>query len=81
VEYALAMRMEASQDLFVIPDARSHEYVRTSNNGVRAKLGIDATVPFAEKDRYARLRFKSVDIDERAFSSNRPRSLPWLKEG
>lgn len=78
VEYALAMRMEASQDLFVIPDARSHEYVRASRNGVRAKLGIDATVPFEEKARFERLRFKPIDIDERAFSSSAPRSLPWL---
>ncbi|MBI4293927.1 MAG: UbiD family decarboxylase [Betaproteobacteria bacterium] len=80
VEYALAMRMEASQDLFIIPEARTHEYVRASRNGVRAKLGIDATVPFEEKARYARLRFKNIDIDERAFSSNPPASLPWLAE-
>ena len=44
VEYALATRMEASKDLIVIPGARGHEYVRAGANGIRAKLGIDATV-------------------------------------
>ena len=49
VEYALATRMEASRDLFVIPDARGHEYIRAGNNGIRAKVGIDATVPIEER--------------------------------
>ena len=49
VEYALATRMEASRDIFIVPDARGHEYVRVSQNGVRAKTGIDATVPFDRK--------------------------------
>src|SRR5437763_12656381 len=30
VEYALATRMEASRDQFMIPGARGHEYVRVS---------------------------------------------------
>ena len=64
VEYALATRMEASRDVFVIPDARGHEYVRAGKNGVVAKLGIDATVPFEEKARFARASFKAVEIKE-----------------
>ena len=64
VEYALATRMEASRDVFVIPDARGHEYVRAGRNGVVAKLGIDATVPFEEKARFARASFKTVEIKE-----------------
>jgi 2,5-furandicarboxylate decarboxylase 1 len=63
VEYALAMRMEASQDLFVMPGARGHEYVRVGNNGMQAKLGIDATVPFAEKARFQRAAFEPVSVD------------------
>jgi len=62
VEYALATRMEASRDLFVIPDARGHEYVRAGNNGVVSKLGIDATVPFEEKARFRRATFRDVEI-------------------
>jgi 2,5-furandicarboxylate decarboxylase 1 len=68
VEYALASRMEASRDLIVVPDGRGHEYIRISRNGIRAKLGIDATVPFAEKARFARCRFEPVTIDDRNLS-------------
>ncbi len=62
VEYALATRMEASRDLIVIPGARGHEYVRIGNAGIRAKLGIDATVPFEERARFARCQFSAVDV-------------------
>ncbi len=70
VEYALAMRMEASQDLFVMPGARGHEYVRVGNNGMQAKLGIDATVPFAEKDRFKRASFEPVTVDVKSLSGD-----------
>jgi 2,5-furandicarboxylate decarboxylase 1 len=64
VEYALATRMEASRDVFVIPEARGHEYVRAGNNGIVSKLGIDATVPFEERARFTRASFKPVEIRE-----------------
>ena len=79
VEYALAMRMEASKDLFIVPGARTHEYVRKSNNGIRAKVGIDATVPFEEKARFERAPFRTFDTDANAFSGNGPDALDWLK--
>lgn len=63
VEYALAMRMEASRDLIVVPEARGHEYVRVGRSGMQAKLGIDATIPFAERDRFARARFAPVTVE------------------
>ncbi len=62
VEYALATRMEASRDLIVIPEARGHEYVRAGNNGIRAKLGIDATVPIEERERFRRMRFEDTAV-------------------
>ena len=62
VEYALATRMEASRDLIVIPEARGHEYVRAGRNGIRAKLGIDATVPFEERDRFRRMAFEPTEV-------------------
>jgi 2,5-furandicarboxylate decarboxylase 1 len=68
VEYALATRMEASRDLIVIPQARGHEYVRAGDHGVIAKLGIDATVPFAEQARFARCTFAPVKADASDFS-------------
>jgi len=52
VEYAVATRMEASSDLVLIPGARGHEYVRVSKDGVRTKLGIDATVPFEDQMKF-----------------------------
>ncbi len=66
VEYALATRMEASRDLIVIPDARGHEYVRAGRDGIRAKLGIDATVPFEEREKFRRMRFEhtAVGLDD-----------------
>jgi 2,5-furandicarboxylate decarboxylase 1 len=68
VEYALATRMEASRDLLVLPDARGHEYVRIGQNGIRAKLGVDATVPFEDKQRFSRCSFEPVMIDARSLS-------------
>ena len=62
VEYALATRMEASRDIVTIPGARGHEYVRVSNGGIRTKLGIDATVPFEERERFTRCQFAPVDV-------------------
>jgi 2,5-furandicarboxylate decarboxylase 1 len=53
-----------------MPDARGHEYIRVSRNGIRAKLGIDATVPFAEKSRFARCEFERVAIDPQALSTD-----------
>lgn len=70
VEYALATRFEASKDILVIPGARSHEYVRASDGGIRAKLGLDASVPFEQKQHFARCEFIDVSVSERAFASN-----------
>jgi 2,5-furandicarboxylate decarboxylase 1 len=70
VEYALATRMEASRDLIVVPGGRGHEYVRVSQSGIRAKLGIDATIPFADKARFARCEFKPVEIGPAAISTD-----------
>jgi 2,5-furandicarboxylate decarboxylase 1 len=70
VEYALATRMEASRDIFMVPAARGHEYVRVSDRGMRTKLGIDASVPFEDKARFARCEFKPMEIVDGAISSD-----------
>jgi 2,5-furandicarboxylate decarboxylase 1 len=62
--------MEASKDIFTVPGARGHEYIRVSDGGIRTKLGIDATVPFAEKTRFARCEFKPVAIDNERLSTD-----------
>jgi 2,5-furandicarboxylate decarboxylase 1 len=61
----MATRFEASKDIIVIPAARTHEYVRASDHGIRAKLGLDCTVPFVEKARYARCSFEPTGVAER----------------
>jgi 2,5-furandicarboxylate decarboxylase 1 len=70
VEYALATRMEASRDIFTIPGARGHEYVRIGRNGIRTKVGIDATVPLDEKARFRRCEFLDVDVTPPDFISD-----------
>lgn len=64
VEYAIVTRFEASKDLITIPGARGHEYVRASADGIRTKLGIDATVPFEDKSLFARCEFEDVLLDD-----------------
>lgn len=81
VEYALAMRMEASKDLFIVPGARTHEYVRVSANGVRAKVGIDATVPIEERARFARVPFRSVSAGPESFAGSLDDCPPWMRAG
>ncbi|HAA90945.1 MAG TPA: hypothetical protein DCS82_03125 [Rhodospirillaceae bacterium] len=70
VEYAMATRFEASKDLIKIPGARGHEYVRASADGIRTKLGIDATVPFEEQERFRRCEFLDIAIDDGDFTTN-----------
>lgn len=62
VEYAIATRVEASRDVFMIAGARGHEYVRVSDRGQRTKVGIDATVPYDERDRFRRVPFADVAL-------------------
>jgi 2,5-furandicarboxylate decarboxylase 1 len=69
VEYAVATRMEASSDLILIPGARGHEYVRVSREGIRTKLGIDATVPFEDQDKFRRVEFASTPIELSDFAT------------
>ena len=80
VEYAMATRFEGSRDILVMPGARGHEYVRAGNNGIRAKVGFDATVPHAEKERFRRCAFEEVDVKEGAFTTDAAR-LATLIDG
>ena len=62
----------------IVPGARTHEYVRKSNNGIRAKVGIDATVPFEERERFARAPFKTFEVDASSFTQDGG-GIGWLK--
>ncbi len=75
VEYAVATRMEASSDLVLIPGARGHEYVRVSKDGIRTKLGIDATVPFEDQAKFRRVEFAQTAVDVDRFASGQAEAL------
>lgn len=75
VEYAIATRMEASTDLVIIPAARGHEYVRVSKEGIRAKLGIDATIPFEDQAKFRRVEFAPTEIRDEAFGADSAAAL------
>ena len=78
VEYAVATRMEASSDLVLIPGARGHEYVRVSKEGIRTKLGIDATVPFEDQDKFRRVEFASTDVELATFATDETTAIRAL---
>jgi 2,5-furandicarboxylate decarboxylase 1 len=75
VEYAVATRMEASSDLVLIPGARGHEYVRVSKDGIRTKLGIDATVPFEDQMKFRRVEFAPTAVNVGAFGSEKAAAI------
>jgi 2,5-furandicarboxylate decarboxylase 1 len=70
--------MEASTDLVIIPAARGHEYVRVSKEGVRAKLGIDATIPFEDQAKFRRVEFAPTEVKEETFSADPAAALKTM---
>jgi len=66
VEWAVATRAQADRDLVIIANAQGSRLDPSSNNGVSAKMGIDATIPLeAPELRYKRIRIpgeESVDL-------------------
>jgi 2,5-furandicarboxylate decarboxylase 1 len=64
VEWALATRWDASNGLILLPGARGHEYVPISKDGVRTKVGIDATLPFGFAKRHSRVPIPPADLSK-----------------
>jgi 2,5-furandicarboxylate decarboxylase 1 len=58
VEWAVATRMQADRDLVVISGAHGSRLDPSADNGVGAKLGIDATIPLGSDP----MRFKRIRI-------------------
>lgn len=57
VEWAMATRMQAANDVFIVPRACGNLLDPSSDEGVSDKMGIDATVPLsAEPFRFERIR-------------------------
>jgi 2,5-furandicarboxylate decarboxylase 1 len=62
VEWAIATRMQADQDVVIIPGAQGTSLEPSHTlRGVSAKMGIDATYPIAEKDRFQKARIPSYE--------------------
>ncbi len=64
MEWALATRWNASDGMILMPGSRGHEYVPISENGVRTKVGIDASLPFGFAKRHLRIPIPPADLDK-----------------
>ena len=62
VEWALAMRWDASRGLIFMPGSRGHEAAIISEEGLRTKVGIDATLPYGFKKRHLRAEIPQADM-------------------
>jgi len=62
VEWAIATRCQADRDVFVVAWAMGNKLDPSSDDGLSAKMGIDATVPLnAEPGRFERIRIPGED--------------------
>jgi 2,5-furandicarboxylate decarboxylase 1 len=58
IEWAVATRFQADRDLLVISGALGSKLDPTTNDGISAKMGLDATVPIAAPE----LDFKRIHV-------------------
>ncbi|MEM2444210.1 MAG: UbiD family decarboxylase [Sulfolobales archaeon] len=56
VEWAIATRVQAGEDLIIIRNARGSTLDPSSSDGITDKLGIDATAPMSELEAFRRPR-------------------------
>lgn len=62
VEWAIATRVQADLDVFIVPGAKGSPLEPSHNlRGVSAKMGIDATVPLDAKEHYMRKRIPGAE--------------------
>jgi 2,5-furandicarboxylate decarboxylase 1 len=62
VEWAIATRVQADQDIFIVPGAKGSPLESSHNiRGVTAKMGIDATYPLAHAEEFKRT-YVPIDI-------------------
>jgi 2,5-furandicarboxylate decarboxylase 1 len=64
MEWALAMRWEASKGLILMPGSRGHENVTISEEGIRTKVGMDATLPYGFTKRHKGGTIPPVDLSK-----------------
>ena len=68
VEWAVATRFQADRDLVIVPHSQGSKLDPSTEKGVGAKMGMDATVPLdADPFRFKRIRVpgqEEIDLDE-----------------
>lgn len=62
VEWAIATRMQADRDLFVVERTTGSSLDPSADGGTTAKLGMDATVPAGDREKFSRIRSKSSPL-------------------
>jgi len=55
VEWAVATRFQADRDLVVVRNARGSSLDPSSEDGLTSKMGLDATAPLKEREKYRRV--------------------------
>jgi 2,5-furandicarboxylate decarboxylase 1 len=62
IEWAIATRFQADRDLVIVAGAQGSKLDPSSNNGISAKMGIDATKPVStEPMEFKRIHVKGVE--------------------
>lgn len=62
VEWAIANRVQAAKDVFIVSNAMGNKLDPSSRNGVSDKMGIDATIPVTEnRERFQKIRIAEFD--------------------
>lgn len=68
VEWAIANRVQAAKDVFIISNAMGNKLDPSSRNGASDKMGIDATIPMTEdRERFQKIRitgFDAIDLKD-----------------
>lgn len=69
VNWAIATRCQADRDVFIVSGACGNKLDPSTNDGLSAKMGIDATVPISEKntEKFHRIRIpgqETIDLEE-----------------
>ena len=64
VERAMVTRCRPDKDIIIVPDCFGHELNPATDDGVGAKMGFDCTYPVPKSDRYEKVAFKEVDLND-----------------
>lgn len=78
VEWAITTRFNADTGLLVLPNEEGHilnpmvTIAPDGSSGTITKLGMDATIPPGDKQRFERVLYKAVDLDDYDIAAREP---------